>query len=149
MANAFVKQVFREKRTESTIQVPNEESSINEEEVKKVLQKVATEYLSKTKNQDEELSDKSYNLATELNKGLVAQVESVKDHKIVVHVSFSQQWGQGCKVVGQCLWNSNCDRVVSVDVSNDKEICVISAFFSKIPNDSSSDEEEDEEEDVF
>lgn len=143
MANAFVKQVFREKRTESTIQVPNEESSINEEDVKRVLHKLASDYLSKTDAKDEEHSEKSFKLATELNKGLVEQVESVKDHKIVVHVSFTEQWGQGCKIIGQCLWNSNCDRVVSVDVSNDKEICVISAFFSKIPDDSSSDEDED------
>lgn len=140
MAQAFVRRIFRERRTESTIQVPNEESSINEELVKEVLEKVGSDFIANP-DQDQEDSERSFRLANAVNKALVEQVSSVKDHKIVIYVMFSEQWGQGCKLVGKCLWNTNCDRVVSVDISNDKEICQVSAFFSKIPEDSSDEEE--------
>ena len=82
-------------------------------------------------------------MAAQLNKELVKKIPSIRDHKVVVHVTIGEQWGQGCKVVGKCLWNSNCDRVVTVDVSNDSEICLASAFFSKIPEDSSDEESEE------
>ena len=137
MAQAFVRKVFRDKRTNSTIQVPAEESSIDEDQVKSVLQAKAEEYISKESNPT---SDKCFKLASILNKALVDKVSSIKDHKIIVNVISSDQWGQGCKVLGRCLWNTNCDRVVHVDVTTEKEICVISAFFSKIPNESSDEE---------
>ena len=100
----------------------------------------AKDFIEKENNY-EDSSEKTYKLATFLNQALA---EHITDHKIIINVSIAEQFGQGCKVVGKCLWNSNCDRVISVDVSNEKEICLISAFFSKIPNDDSSDEETDD-----
>ena len=70
-----------------------------------------------------------------------ALAEQITDHKIIINVTTAEQFGQGNKVIWKCLWNSNCDRIISVDLSSEKEICIISAFFSKIPDDDSSDEE--------
>jgi len=140
MAQAFVRKIFSERRTESTIQVPAEQSSLNEEDTKNLISQKAKDFIEKENNY-EDSSEKTYKLATFLNQALA---EHITDHKIIINVSIAEQFGQGCKVVGKCLWNSNCDRVISVDVSNEKEICLISAFFSKIPNDDSSDEETDD-----
>ena len=140
MAQAFVRKIFSERRTESTIQVPAEQSSLNVEETKDLISQKAKEFIEKQKDAIDS-SEKTYKLATFLNQALA---EHITDHKIIINVSIAEQFGQGCKVVGKCLWNSNCDRVISVDVSNEKEICLISAFFSKIPNDDSSDEETDD-----
>ena len=138
MAQAFVQKVFQEKRTDSIIQVPVEKSSIDENQVKEVLQAKAKEFISE---ESKTSSEKCFTLASILNQALVAQVPSIKDHKVVVNVTISEQWGQGCKALGRCLWNTNCDRVVRVDVTTEKEICIISAFFSKIPEESSDEDE--------
>ena len=140
MAQAFVQKVFQEKRTDSIIQVPVEKSSIDENQVKEVLQAKAKEFISE-ESKTSTSSEKCFTLASILNQALVAQVPSIKDHKVVVNVTISEQWGQGCKALGRCLWNTNCDRVVRVDVTTEKEICIISAFFSKIPEESSDEDE--------
>ena len=144
MAQAFVQKVFHERKTNSTIQVPAEESLIDEEQVKKVMETSTKAFFEKEKKEKEkkETSHQCYLLACATVKSIIAECQSAQDHKVVVNVVISDQEGQGMNLGGQCLWNSNCDRVISTDVTNDKEICVISAFFSKIPQDSSSDEEE-------
>jgi len=126
---------------ESTIQVPAEQSSLNEEDTKDLILRKAKEFKEKEKN-SEDASEKTFKLATFLNQALA---EHITDHKIIINVSIAEQFGQGCKVIGKCLWNSHCDRVISVDVSNEKEICLISAFFSKIPDDDDSSDEETED----
>ena len=144
MAQAFVQKIFHERKTNSTIQVPVEESLIDEAHVKKVIQDQAKEFFDQ-ENQSEEKNENStrcYLLACDLTKVIISQCQSVKKHKVVVNVFISEQEGQGMKYSGQCLWNSNCDRVVSANVSNDKEICIISVFFSKIPEDSDSEDED-------
>ena len=144
MAQAFVQKVFHERKTNSTIQVPVEESLIDEEHVKKVIQDHAKEFFDQENQNDEKVenSHRCYLLACALTKVIIAQCQSVKKHKVVVNVFISEQEGQGMKYSGKCLWNSNCDRVVSANVSNDKEICIISVFFSKIPEDSDSEDED-------
>jgi len=137
MAQAFVRKIFSERRTESTIQVPAEQSSLNVEETKNLISQKAKDFLEKQKD-DKDSSEKTFKLATFLNQALT---EQITDHKIIINVATAEQFGQACKVIGKCLWNSNCDRVISVDISNEQEICIISAFFSKIPDDDSSDEE--------
>lgn len=137
MAQAFVRKIFSERRTESTIQVPAEQSSLNVEDTKELISRKAKEFLEKERN-SKESSEKTYKLASFLNQALA---EQITDHKIIINVTTAEQFGQGSKVIGKCLWNSNCDRVISVDLSSEKEICIISAFFSKIPDDDSSDEE--------
>ena len=82
-------------------------------------------------------------MACAVVKGIIADCQSAQEHKVVVNVFISEQEGQGLNFGGQCLWNSDCDKVVSINVSNEQEVCVISAFFSKIPQDSSSDEDEE------
>ena len=140
MAQAFVRKVFITERTESTIQVPAEQSSLDEEGTKDIILKNAKDFVEKHSGDITDTSEKAFKMATALNQALAKQI---KDHKVIVNVAISEQFGQGCKVIGKCLWNSNCDRVISVDVSNDKEICIVSAFFSKIPDDSSDDDTED------
>ena len=139
MAQAFVRKVFSETRTESTIQVPTEQSSLDEEGTKKIISKTAKDFIEKN-NDIIDTAEKTFKMATALNQVLA---KHVKDHKVIVNVAISEQFGQGCKVLGKCLWNSNCDRVISVDVSNDKEICIVSVFFSKIPDDSSDEDTEE------
>ena len=144
MAQAFVQKIFHERKTNSTIQVPVEDSLIDEEHVKKVIQKHAKEFFDlEIKNGEKnDNSQRCYLLACALTKAIISQCQSAKEHKVVVNVFISEQEGQGMKFSAQCLWNSNCDRVVSANVSNDKEIRVISVFFSKIPEDSDSDDDE-------
>ena len=137
MAQAFVRKIFSERRTESTIQVPAEQSSLNEEETRELLLQGAKDFIEKNRDSKSSPSEKNFKLATTLTQILV---KHIKDHKVIVNVTMSDQYGQGCDVLGRCLWNTNCDRVISVDLSNEKEICVISAFFSKIPDDSSDEE---------
>ena len=147
MAQAFVQKVFHERKTNSTIQVPAEESLLDEEQVKKVIDTSAKAFFEQEKQTEEvskEQSQRGYLLACAVVKGIIADCQSAQEHKVVVNVFISEQEGQGLNFGGQCLWNSDCDKVVSINVSNEQEVCVISAFFSKIPQDSSSDEDEEE-----
>lgn len=152
MAQAFVRKVFNERKTESTIQVPDEASTIDEENVKEVLDKATKDFFdSSNSTGSEENADDAltHRLASHVSKILVKECVSVKDHKIVVHVFMAENWGQGMKVTGRCLWNPKCDRVVSVNRVVRKQICTVSAYFSKIPDDSSDDEEFSDNDDLF
>ena len=143
MAQAFVQKVFSEQRTLSTIQVPsNAQSSIDEIQVKNVLLD-RTQQFFRENIQFKDISEKCYQLASVLNKTLISKCECVDNHKIVVHVTISEQWGQGLKSIGRCLWDENCDRVISTNVKNKEELFIISAFFIRI-QDESSDEENDD-----
>ena len=144
MAQAFVQKIFHERRTNSTIQVPSEDSLIDEEQVKQIIETATKSFFEQEKKEKDvkETSVRCYLLACAIVQAIIAKCQSAQEHKVVVNAVISDQEGQGVNFGGQCLWNSNCDRVISSNVSNDKEICVISAFFSKIPQDSSSDEEE-------
>ena len=144
MAQAFVQKIFHERRTNSTIQVPSEDSLIDEEQVKQIIETATESFFEQEKKETDvkETSVRCYLLACAIVQAIIAKCQSAQEHKVVVNAVISDQEGQGVNFGGQCLWNSNCDRVISSNVSNDKEICVISAFFSKIPQDSSSDEEE-------
>lgn len=144
MAQAFVQKIFHERRTNSTIQVPSEDSLIDEEQVKQIIETATKSFFEQEKKETDvkETSVRCYLLACAIVQAIIAKCQSAQEHKVVVNAVISDQEGQGVNFGGQCLWNSNCDRVISSNVSNDKEICVISAFFSKIPQDSSSDEEE-------
>ena len=57
-------------------------------------------------------------------------------NKVVVYVLFMDQWGQGLKSIARCLWDNNCDRVISTNIENADEVCCIQAFCSKISEDS-------------
>ena len=144
MAQAFVQKIFHERRTNSTIQVPSEDSLIDEEQVKQIIETATKSFFEQEKQEKDvkETSVRCYLLACAIVQAIIAKCQSAQEHKVVVNAVISDQEGQGVNFGGQCLWNSNSDRVISSNVSNDKEICVISAFFSKIPQDSSSDEEE-------
>ena len=144
MAQAFVQKIFHERRTNSTIQVPSEDSLIDEAQVKQIIETATKSFFEQEKKETDvkETSVRCYLLACAIVQAIIAKCQSAQEHKVVVNAVISDQEGQGVNFGGQCLWNSNCDRVISSNVSNDKEICVISAFFSKIPQDSSSDEEE-------
>ena len=144
MAQAFVQKIFHERRTNSTIQVPSEDSLIDEEQVKQIIETATKSFFEQEKKETDvkETSVRCYLLACAIVQAIIAKCQSAQEHKVVVNAVISDQEGQGVNFGGQCLWNSNCDRVISSNVSNDKEICVISAFFSKIPQDSSSDEED-------
>ena len=144
MAQAFVQKIFHERKTNSTIQVPSEDSLIDEEQVKQIIETATKSFFEQERKEKDvkETSVRCYLLACAIVQAIIAKCQSAQEHKVVVNAVISDQEGQGVNFGGQCLWNSNCDRVISSNVSNDKEICVISAFFSKIPQDSSSDEEE-------
>ena len=51
MAQAFVQKVFHEKKTNSTIQVPTEESLLDEENVKKVIETTAKAFFEQEKKE--------------------------------------------------------------------------------------------------
>ena len=147
MAQAFVQKVFHEKKTNSTIQVPTEESLLDEENVKKVIETTAKAFFEQEKKAEEvskEQSQRGYLLACAVVKDIIADCQSAQEHKVVVNVFISEQEGQGLNFGGQCLWNSDCDKVVSTNMSSEGEVCVITAFFSKIPQDSSSSDEDEE-----
>ena len=147
MAQAFVQKVFHEKKTNSTIQVPTEESLLDEENVKKVIETTAKAFFEQEKKTEEvskEQSQRGYLLACAVVKDIIADCQSAQEHKVVVNVFISEQEGQGLNFGGQCLWNSDCDKVVSTNMSSEGEVCVVTAFFSKIPQDSSSSDEDEE-----
>lgn len=135
MTQAFVQKRKNLERTISTIQIPKTKNSIDEEEVKRVLTSQAKAFFDTDSNLLKEKSEKSYKLASLLNKALIS-LPCLAQHKVVVYVLFMDQWGQGLKSIARCLWDNNCDRVISTNIENADEVCCIQAFCSKISEDS-------------
>jgi hypothetical protein len=139
MAQAFVQKVFHERKTQSTIQVLSEASSLDEAQIKTVITRTAEKFMNDKKAK---YDDKSYDLSTALSTALFDQCSSVEGHKIVVNVVICDQWGQGIKAKSQSLLNVNSDRHFSWNIKTDNEMAVISIYFLKITEDSSDEEEE-------
>ena len=77
MAQAFVRKVFITERTESTIQVPAEQSSLDEEGTKDIILKNAKDFVEKHSSDITDTSEKAFKMATALNHALA---KHVKDH---------------------------------------------------------------------
>ena len=139
MTQAFVQKRKNLERTISTIQIPKTKNSIDEEEVKRVLTSRAKAFFDDTDYGSlKDKSEKSYKLASLLNKALIS-LPCLANHKVVVYVVFIDQWGQGLKSIARCLWDNNCDQVISTNIENTDEVCCIQAFLSKISEDSDED----------
>ena len=85
MTQAFVQKRKNLERTISTIQIPKTKNSIDEEEVKRVLTSQAKAFFDTDSNLLKEKSEKSYKLASLLNKALIS-LPCLAQHKVVVYV---------------------------------------------------------------
>ena len=65
MAQAFVQKIFHERRTNSTIQVPSEDSLIDEEQVKQIIETATKSFFEQEKQEKDvkETSVRCYLLA--------------------------------------------------------------------------------------
>jgi len=112
-------------------------SMLGDEKIKEIIEENAKDFLGK---QDDSKSEKeNCAMLSTIISQVVAKALSGA-YKVVANVTFSQQWGQGCKVAAKCAWDRQKDRVVTVSISNEKQICVISVFLF----DFSSETEEEE-----
>ena len=75
MAQAFVRKVFITERTESTIQVPAEQSSLDEEGTKDIILKNAKDFVEKHSSDITDTSEKAFKMATTLNQALAKHVK--------------------------------------------------------------------------
>ena len=138
MAQAFVRKLKNlNNETASTIKIPKAKSLIDENQIKDLIWNTSNEFLKDVK------SSAQISQAEELASILTREInEKLKEHKIVVHCSIIEQWGQGIKATAKCLWDVNCDKVICVTIPNEDYIFIISAFCLRMIEDSSEEEDD-------
>ena len=140
MAQAFVRKLKNlNNETASTIKIPKAKSVIDENQIKKLIWNPSNEFLKDVKSSDSTQISRSEELASKLTREIN---ENLKEHKIVVHCSIVEQFGQGIKVSAKCLWDNNCDKAINVNFKTEDYIVIITAFCLRIIEDSSDDEDD-------
>ena len=132
MAQALVQKFVNE--TNSLRSSSEKKAFLDEKSIKEVIKQLGNEFLSENQDMD------GSSLSATLSQALMTHF---KHFRIVVNVTLAEQWGQGCHVTGKCFWDSEEDKAFSVDLSDPKRVCIISAFFIRL-NDDDSDEEKNE-----
>ena len=140
MAQAFVRKLKNlNNETASTIKIPKAKSLIDENQIKNLIWNTSDEFLKDVKSSDSSQISRAEELASRLT---LLINEKLKEHKIVVHCTIIEQWGQGVKSTAKCLWDVNCDKVISVNFKTEDYIVIVSAFCLRIIEDSSEEEDD-------
>lgn len=105
--------------------MPN--TRLKQREAKAIIAAVMQEKLAGQAYHAEMTSRLARDLSDEIKNRLKAELDLPR-YKWVVQVAIGQQKGQGVKMAGRCLWDSDTDSYATDLYINETLFCVASAF---------------------